>query len=216
MDKFLRPHRLEIDQTSTESSKTDEFIHWKATVDNFLFSFTSPTATTENGEPVPLTDPEKYRVLINYVSPTIYKSIIGLTSYDTAMTKLESIFVKKKNETFSRYCLLTYKQKDVQTIAQFKLHLESLATECEFKDVNAELYKQETMRTAFISGISSNVIRQRLLEETKDWDKTVELAVTLEQALDNSKHYSSSSIHNDDSSFINATLENLASEQEND
>ena len=42
--------------------------------------------------------------------------------------------------------------------------LEKLSKHCEFHQVTAEVYRQEYIRDAFINGLNSNTIRQRLLE----------------------------------------------------
>ena len=44
------------------------------------------------------------------------------------------------------------------------MQLEKLSKECECKDVSAEDYRLELMRDAFIAGMTSVLIRQRLLE----------------------------------------------------
>ena len=51
------------------------------------------------------------------------------------------------------------------------------------------MHQEECIRTAFISGLSSHQIRQRLLEDTKSLSDTTKAAITLEQALRDSKHY---------------------------
>ena len=42
--------------------------------------------------------------------------------------------------------------------------LKQLSSDCDFGDVAAQVHKQEAIRDAFISGLASSEIRQRLLE----------------------------------------------------
>ena len=49
---------------------------------------------------------------------------------------------------------------------EFLQALKTLAKYCKFKDVTATVYRDEAVRDAFISGLQSNSIRQRLLENT--------------------------------------------------
>ncbi len=180
MDKVLKPDRLELDPISTnDPTISNTFIHWKATFDNFLASLGDGAAT----------DKKKYCVLINYVSPDIYQTISSTDKYEEAMKTLVSLFVKEKNETFARYCLLNRIQKDGESLDSYMIALETLAKDCNFEEVTAVQHRQQSIRTAFISGIKSAQIRQRLLEETKSLDETFKAALTLERALSNSEQY---------------------------
>ena len=69
---------------------------------------------------------------------------------------------KQKNETFARYCLLNRNQKDGESIDSFMIALEALAQDCNFEEVTALVHRQQSVRTAFISGIKSSQFRQRL------------------------------------------------------
>jgi len=69
--------------------------------------------------------------------------------------------------------------------------LKILAKECTFKAVNASQYKDEYIRDAFINGIMSNNIHQRLLENDElSLEKAVTLSRALEMAQKQSEAYS--------------------------
>jgi len=53
-----------------------------------------------------------------------------------------------------------------ESIDNFVVRLKRLSQECECQAVSAERYRFELMRDAFITGIQSHVIRQRLLEKS--------------------------------------------------
>ena len=100
MDKVLKPDRLELDPNVSEiGSANKSYTHWKATFTNFL-SVLGSSADTEA---------KKLQVLINYVSPDIYNLISSKTEYAAAIEVLDSMFVKTKNESFARHCLLSTK-----------------------------------------------------------------------------------------------------------
>jgi len=59
--------------------------------------------------------------------------------------------------------------------------LKRLSLDCDFRDVTAQLHKEEAIRDAFIGGLTSNEIRQRLLE---DDTLTLETAFTKARSLE--------------------------------
>ena len=184
MEKVLRPDKLELDiNTSINGKNANKFNHWKTTMDHFMDSL----AATANTEEL------KYRVLINYISPDIFPHVSNLNHYGQAIEALQSLFVKTKNANYARHCLASRKQHDGESVEHYLMELNTLSKDCDFKAVNAEQHCNESIRTAFIAGLKSNHIRQRLLEETKTLAETTKSAVTFEQALRESEHYNSTS-----------------------
>ena len=161
MDKYLRPERLDADPSS--SSAPEEWAHWKRTFINFLESFAEP--------------PDKLKAITNFVSPRVYRLIEDCITYDGAMAALEAVFVKQRNEIFARYVLSTRRQLHHESIDQYIQALHALSKDCKFTAVTAEQYRDEYVRDSFISGIISNNIQKRLLE-----NKTLDLATALCQA----------------------------------
>ena len=74
------------------------------------------------------------------------------------------MYVKPKNEIFARHLLATRKQQSGENLDEFMQALKQLANDCNIKSVTANHYKEEAIRDAFINGLQSNLIRQRLLE----------------------------------------------------
>ena len=179
MEKFLKPSRLDLDPRSKDCSKL--WNHWKKTLDNFFSSFdTSPT------------DDVKLCALVNFVSPEVYGYISNSKDFKEAIKALEDLYIKPKNETFNRHCLLTRQQHEGESIDEYKHVLESLANECEFKDITGLNYRDAYVRDAFICGIKSPDIRQRLLEEDLVLEKSFEKARSYELAARNSERIGSS------------------------
>ena len=168
MEKLLRPTKFDEDPASSQA--TAAWRYWKRTFLNFL-----------NSAEVP--EQQKLNVLINFVGLRVYEIISEIESYTEAMALLEETYVKPKNTIFARHLLATLKQEPGDTLEQFLQKLQLLAKDCEFKAVTAEQYRDNSIREAFISGMASSTIRQRLLEkQTLDLKSAVELARSLEMA----------------------------------
>ena len=177
MDKVLRPERLETDPNSGEASK--EWLHWKRTFDNFLAV-------------LPQDDLDKLSVLANFVSPSIFQHIEECTEYEAAVGILQALFVKPRNEIFARHLLATRCQQPHETLDEFLQSLKTLSKDCNFQSVTASKYREESIRDAFITGLRSPSIRQRLLENnTLDLKTMFDQARSLELAMRNSESYAS-------------------------
>ena len=170
MERYLKPTRLDVDPSVGDADK--QFRHWKQTFETFLDC---------------LTEPNKHGLLINFVSPTIYESIAETTNYEDAMKILVNIYIKPKNEIFARHILSTCKQDPTESLDQFLRKLKTLARDCNFKAATADEIRDNSIRDAFISGLTSSNIRQRLLE--KD-------TLTLENAFDSARSLEMAERHN--------------------
>ncbi|KAK3726270.1 hypothetical protein QZH41_003048 [Actinostola sp. cb2023] len=175
MDKVLRPERLETDPNSVGASK--EWIHWKRTFENFLSVLSDK-------------DVNKFGVLINFISPSIFQYVEECTTYEYAIEVLQNIYVKPRNEIYARYILATRRQQSNETLDEYLQALKSLSKDCNFKSVTAVKYCEEGVRDAFITGLQSNQIRQRLLEnKTLDLKTMFDQARALESAMRTSESY---------------------------
>ena len=168
MEKLLRPDKFNEDPSSSQA--TAAWRYWKKTFENFVRA-----AKVE--------DDQKLDVLTNFVGLTVYEIISEVTTYNEAISILTNIFDKPKNTIFSRYMLATSKQEPDESLDQFFQKLKVLAKDCGFTAVTAEQYKNNSIRDAFISGLSSSSIRQRLLEKNElDLQTAYDNARSLEMA----------------------------------
>ncbi|XP_076052612.1 uncharacterized protein LOC143032026 [Oratosquilla oratoria] len=178
MAKLLKPCRLDTDPSSPTAAK--EWKHWHRTFQNFM---------EESGE----TAPNKLKALVNCVSPSVYELIEDCATYEGAVAKLESVYVKLPNEIFARHVLATRRQQSGESLDEFLRELHKLSKGCNFKAVTAEQYREEMVRDAFINGIASAFIRQRLLEnKSLDLEAGYSQARTLDLAQRNADSYTSS------------------------
>lgn len=144
MSKILNLSRLDLDHNAPSSAK--KWKHWRQTFVNFL---------AEVGEAAP----DKLRSIIN-----IFEYVEDCPWYKDAMETLEKLYVKTPNKVFARHRSLNRRQNPDESLDNFLQELKVLSKHCNYTNVTAQQYREEQIRDAFISGISSNYIRQRLLE----------------------------------------------------
>ena len=98
------------------------------------------------------------------ISFKVYCHFAEVNEYDPAIQRLQNLYVKPKNVIAARHKLHLCKQYAGESIDQFVLRLDYLSKDCDCQNVTAEQYWLELMCDAFIAGMSSIPIRQRLLE----------------------------------------------------
>lgn len=179
MERYMKPDRLSVDPSAADADRT--YKHWFRTFENFIQSLTGPESIAFN----------KLNLLINYIDPNIYEYISECDDFENAIQTLKELYVKPKSVILARHVLSTRKQKASETLDQFLNELKTLAKECDFHPVSAEEYKSEMIRDAFINGLSSNIIRQRLLENRiLDLQTAFDKARALDVAQQSSSVYS--------------------------
>ena len=175
MDKFYKPTKcFDLEPQSPNVDK--EWTHWKRTFSGFISAIERSLGA--NDPPI-----NKLDLLCTYVSSSVYDYISEAQDYDSAITILDTTYVKPKSEIYARHILATRKQESGENLDQFLQALYNLAKECEFKAVDANRNREDHVRDAYISGLRSGSIRQRLLEskniritDIHDQARTLELA----------------------------------------
>lgn len=162
MDKVLKPDRFDVSPNITDAAK--RWRHLLMTFDNFRAV-------------LPKEGMNELQVLINYVSLDVYDLFYEANSYEEAITALKSLYVKTPKEVFARHSLATRKQFSGETLDEYLQALKTLSKDCNFRQATAAQYRDEAIRDAFISGLSSSNIRQRLLE-----NKILDLQTAFDQA----------------------------------
>lgn len=182
MDKFLRPDKFAADPNEAGAAK--QWLHWKRTFDSFLAEL------GRGSQNASVTAADKLNLLINYVAPSVYEFIAESSSYEAAISILSSVYIKPRNEIFARHVLASRRQSPGESLNQYLQALKLLAKDCDFKAVTAEEYRDDYIRDAFINGLTSAQIRQRLLEsKTLDLQTAYEKAHTLEMAQQHSESF---------------------------
>ena len=134
--------------------------------------------------------PDRLRVLAVYVSAEVYEIIDDCAMYDEAISRLKRAYIKSPNSIFAKHELATRKQKPEESLRKFMQALLVLSKDCNFRDVTAKEYKNQMVRDAFISGLSSHDIHQRLLENNElSLDRAFDIANSLDMAIEHSTGY---------------------------
>ena len=199
MDRLLKPDKLEASPNDSNARKV--FDYWFKTFESFI---SAVLASSEAPDQV-----NRLALLTNFLSPETYSYIEMASTYEEAVRFLKKAYQGQKNIVFARYQLMTRKQKENESITEFIHALRLLAKTCEFEAVTAEKYKNEMTRDAFINGLHSCDIRQRLLEEeTIDLLAVIRKAETLELAKKNADAYGKLEINQPTISKINLQMSN--------
>ena len=181
MSKLLKPERLNLDPQSPNAAK--DWKYWFKTFENFIIMCGTDA-------------PDKHLSLINLISSDVYEYVEDCTDYDSVKNTLEKFYVKSPNEVFARHLLATRRQQCSETLDVFFQNLHKLSKDCKFKAVSAEQYRDEMLRDAFINGLLSPEIRQRLLENDKlTMDSAFDKASSMDVAQRNASAYSSPVSH---------------------
>ena len=130
------------------------------------------------------------------MSHSVYDYVEDCTDYNSVVAILKKLYVKTPNEIFARHLLATRRQQSGESLDEFLLELRKLSKDCNLKAVSAEQYKEELVRDSFINGLSSPLIRQRLLEnKTLTLDQAYSQATSLDVVQKNSAAYSHPAVH---------------------
>lgn len=165
--RYLRPDKFDVDPSNVGADA--KWMHWFYTFENFLDAEASPGT--------PTSDLVKLRLLANHLSASIYAHIKDCKTYTEAIQVLKDTFSKPKNEILARHILATRKQTSSETIADYSRELRLLAQNCGYQSVTAAEHESQAIRGAFIAGLTSMKIKERLLETP-----TLTLAEAIKQA----------------------------------
>jgi len=91
---------------------------------------------------------------------------------------------------YARHKLNTCRQKSEEKIEEFFQRLKILSTDCNFAVVTAVQNRDAAIRDAFVAGLQSGYIRQRLLEDiVRELQAAFDKARTLDEAQRNCEEY---------------------------
>ena len=181
MERYLKPDHLELDTSDPDSD--DKWLHWRDMFEAFLSELQSSTLA--------LTGSQKLTLLLHNISNPIYKCLSRCQNYDVAISTLDGMFIKKKNSIFARYLLATQHQETEGSLELYLQNLKILSHDSDFTALTASQARNIAIRDVFISGVRSNQIRQRMLENKElNLATTYELAFMLDMAQKQSDLYS--------------------------
>ena len=174
MDKVLRPDKLEVDAQTPDAAAIYDF--WERSVKNLIQSSFAES-----------TEEEKLFVLTQYLTYKTFPIIKEAKKYSEALLLLQKHFIKPKNISFARYLLYNRKQKTEESVSEYVTSLRQLAKDGKYEAVTAQVHQDEAIRDSLISGLKSNQIRQRILEQDVTLNQAIEMAQSLEAAQINAE-----------------------------
>ena len=97
----MKPERLSIDSNDLEGAK--RWKHWVWTFENHIESIKQ--ARQDGDSPI-----NRLRIPVNAVDFKVFNLIEDCTTYEAAIQRLRSLYVKTPNTIFARHLLATTKQ----------------------------------------------------------------------------------------------------------
>ena len=125
--QLARP-KLVIETTAPDAARI--FTYWLRTVKDYI-------AYLEEGRSSSSPAVNKARVLISCLSPTVYPLVEEIEGYDDMVKALKAAYVKKKNNVYAGYLLVSHHQQTGEGISEYAMALKDLAKDCTFKNVTA-------------------------------------------------------------------------------
>jgi len=124
MDKhLLRPRELCVEPGAPDTDRI--FAFWLRTIEDFIDSLQE---LCRDGDP----EVNKQRIIINYLSPSVYPCVEDASVYADVVRILMSLYVKQKNNVYARHLLVSRHQLQGETICEYLQVPKSLEKDCTF------------------------------------------------------------------------------------
>ena len=164
-------------KTLPDEPTEEDFLYWKRMLEKYIATAKIPEAS-------------KLDVLHVLCGPKTFPLVEDCTSYSNAISLLEKKFLKRSSAIMMRYKLLTRKQQPSESVEAYMSSLRAFAKKCQTKAMTAEEHRSLLVTDAFVAGLTSGVIRQRLLESSEEsLDELHKIAITMEMAISDSKSF---------------------------
>ena len=109
---------------------------------------------------------------------------LAATRYPRVLDEFESVFKKKRNETFEMYQLLSRKQREGETFEEFHSVLSGIAARCLLGAL-----ERRVLRDVFIVNMSNKEAQTEHCRSTKTPDEVYRIALTYERGDNYAKSY---------------------------
>ena len=177
---FLRMDPKVFQKTLPDDPSEEDYVYWKRMLDIYLTKATIPVDS-------------RLDVLFVLCGSKNFSLIEECVDYDEAISRLESKFMKRSTAIMMRHKLLSRKQSPTESIEEYFSALKLLAKKCQTRAMSSEEHRDLLTMDAFVSGITSVVIRQRLLESSDEsLSELFKIASTMELAIADSKSFENS------------------------
>lgn len=139
-------------------------------------------------------DDHKLTFLRTHAGSDLFPLLENVTSFADALVILDKQFQTPTRLLYARHQLLSCVQKPDELISDFVKRLQILVHRCECKSLTAQEHKELLLRDSLVAGISSDIIRARLLElndSHASLDECIALATAVEISTDYSRTFHS-------------------------
>jgi len=151
--------------------------HWKRTLEYYLRRIDNISA-------------DKLDVLISLLDASVYTYIHECASYQETIDCFENIYVKPVKEVYARHKLNMCRQESEENIEEFFQRFKIFSADCNFAAVTAAQNRDAAIRDAFVAGMRSGYICQRLLEDNvRELQAAFDKVRTLDEAQKSSEEY---------------------------
>ena len=179
----------------------EEYNYWRKMLHVYLAKSATP-------------DDSKLEVLFVLCGVKSFHFIEECTTFDDALKALDSKFIKRCSAIMMRHKLRTHRQKEGQSIESYLSELTTLVKKCPTPTLTADQHRNLLISDAFVSGLMSPSIRQRLLESAEDkLESLVQTALTMELATEDAKKLSQCSINTNTFASLSEDTSSLPNEK---
>uniref|UniRef100_UPI00358F56FA uncharacterized protein n=1 Tax=Myxine glutinosa TaxID=7769 RepID=UPI00358F56FA len=155
-----------------------QLTHWLKTLENrFADQDTVPTAAA------------KLAALQSKVDYKVYNSIARCATYDLAVAELKRLYIKQKSVIYARHLLRSRRQQPNEPVDHYAQELRQLLLDRTQEPRTHEQVQDVLLLDAFVSGVSSQDLRLKLLEKTD---------LTFTAALEQGKIYTEARLQSND------------------
>ncbi|XP_029652354.1 uncharacterized protein LOC115225568 [Octopus sinensis] len=170
-----------FERTLPDDPREEDYIYWKRMLHIYIAKANVPGGS-------------KLKVLLVLCRARTYPIVEESETFEVAIEHLESKFIKKGSNIMMRHKLRTRKQKENESIREFMSSLQVQAKKCEIQTLTADRYQEILIEDAFVAGLQSPSIKQRLLKSSDNSLETLyKLAQTMEVAIEDTCNLSQGS-----------------------
>ena len=157
-------------KTLPDEPTEEDYLYWKRMLGIY-------TARAE----VP--DDDLLDVLFVLCGARTFPLVEDCATFEAAITRLDSKFIKRSTAIMMRYQLHGRRQAASESVEEYMNELRQLAKKIPTRALTADEHRSLLISDAFIAGLHSSAIRQRLLESSEDTlEELFRTAVTMELA----------------------------------
>ena len=164
-------------KTLPDEPTEEDYIYWKRMLEKYISTAKIP-------------EDSQLDVLHVQCGPKSFPLVEECSSYSEAISLLDAKFIKRTTEIMMRYKLLSRRQQPSESVEEFMLALKAMSKKCHTEPMSAEKYRDLLVTDAFVAGLTSGTIRQRLLESSEEsLSDLFKIATTMEMAISDSKSF---------------------------